>query len=82
MIKLLQRCSRELDKIITITMTLNSFMMEAVTIIETSSLICRASQWTGFYMITASVMKRLNIYIVFMKTKLQLKMLSIVTILK
>ena len=28
--------------------------------IETSSLICRANQWTGFYMITASVMKGLN----------------------
>ena len=27
--------------------------------IETSSLICRANQWTGFYMITASVMKEL-----------------------
>ena len=29
--------------------------------IETSSLICRANQWTSFYMITASVMKELNI---------------------
>ena len=28
--------------------------------IETSPLICGANQWTGFYMITASVMKRLN----------------------
>ena len=27
--------------------------------IETSPLICRADQWTGFYMITASVMKEL-----------------------
>ena len=27
---------------------------------ETSSLICRAKQWTGFYMITASIMKELN----------------------
>ena len=27
--------------------------------IETSSLICRANQWTGFYMIRASVMKQL-----------------------
>ena len=27
--------------------------------IETSPLICRANQWTGFYMITASVMKEL-----------------------
>ena len=27
---------------------------------ETSLLICRASQWTGFYMITASVMKELT----------------------
>ena len=28
--------------------------------IETSPLICRANQWTGFYMITASVMKELH----------------------
>ena len=27
--------------------------------IETSPLICRANQWTGFYMITSSVMKEL-----------------------
>ena len=29
--------------------------------IETSPLICKANQWTGFYMITASVTKELNI---------------------
>ena len=29
--------------------------------IETSSLICGANQWTGFYMITASVMKGLKV---------------------
>ena len=29
--------------------------------IETSPLICRANQWTGFYMITAFVMKELKI---------------------
>ena len=28
--------------------------------VETSPLICRANQWTGFYMITASVMKELK----------------------
>ena len=28
--------------------------------IETSPLICIENQWTGFYMITASVMKELN----------------------
>ena len=28
--------------------------------IETSALICRANQWTGFNMITAFVMKELN----------------------
>ena len=28
--------------------------------IETSPLICFANQWTGFYMISASVMKGLN----------------------
>ena len=27
---------------------------------ETSSLVCGANQWTGFYMITASVMKGLK----------------------
>ena len=27
---------------------------------ETSPLICGANKWTGFYMITASVMKELN----------------------
>ena len=29
--------------------------------IETSPLICRTNQWTGFYMIGISVMKELNI---------------------
>ena len=29
--------------------------------IETSPLICIANQWTGFYMIGASVMKELNL---------------------
>ena len=29
--------------------------------IETSPLICRADQWTGFYMIGISVMKELNL---------------------
>ena len=28
--------------------------------VETSPLICRANQWTGFYMITASVMKEFS----------------------
>ena len=28
--------------------------------IESSPLICRANQWTGFYMIGTSVMKELN----------------------
>ena len=28
--------------------------------IETSPLICRANQWTGFYMITVSAMKELK----------------------
>ena len=31
--------------------------------IETSPLICGANQWTGFYMITASIMKELTIEI-------------------
>ena len=30
--------------------------------IETSPLICGANQWTGVYMISASVMKGLNIH--------------------
>ena len=29
--------------------------------IETSSLICKANQWTGFYMIRTSVMKKLKV---------------------
>ena len=29
---------------------------------ETSPLICSANQWTGFYMISASVMKGLRIF--------------------
>ena len=32
--------------------------------IETSLLICGANQWTGIYMITASVMKGLNTFTV------------------
>ena len=30
--------------------------------IDTSPLICSTNQWTGFYMITASVMKELRIW--------------------
>ena len=37
----------------------NSFMTGRYHI-ETTPLIWRANQWTGFYMITASVMKELN----------------------
>ena len=37
--------------------------------IETSLLICRANQWTGFYMITASVLKGLKIILIFNKTQ-------------
>ena len=36
-----------------------SFMMD-VPIIETSPLICRANQWTGFYMKETSVMKEFS----------------------
>ena len=32
--------------------------------IETSPLVCRANQWTGFYMITASVMKELICFVI------------------
>ena len=39
---------------------INSFMMGGRYHIETSPLICRANQWTGFYMITVSVMKELT----------------------
>ena len=35
-------------------------MTEAV-ITETSPLICLANQWTGFYMITASIIKELKV---------------------
>ena len=31
---------------------------------ETSSLICSANQWTGFYMIETSVMKELMYFVV------------------
>ena len=37
----------------------NSFMTGGRYHIETSPFICRANQWTGFYMITASFMKEL-----------------------
>ena len=37
---------------------INSFMMEAV-IIQKPVQVCRANQWTSFYMITTSVMKTL-----------------------
>ena len=43
-----------------VTAGFNSFMTEVGYHIETSPLICSANQWTGFYMITASVMKELN----------------------
>ena len=33
--------------------------------IETSPLICRKFQWTGFYMITASIMKELILKVEF-----------------
>ena len=32
---------------------------------ETGPLICSANQWTGFYMITASVMKELKVINIF-----------------
>ena len=32
---------------------------------ETSPFICSANQWTGFYMILASVMKGLNLSLIF-----------------
>ena len=41
----------------------NPFMTEAA-IIETNQFIDLRSKWTGFYMITASVMKGLNILLV------------------
>ena len=39
---------------------INSFMTETVITVETSPLICSANQWTGFYMITTSVMNELS----------------------
>ena len=39
---------------------LNSFMTGDRYYIETSPFICSVDQWTGFYMITASVLKELN----------------------
>ena len=42
------------------TLTFNSFITWGSYYIETSSLICKPNQWTGIYMITASVMKELK----------------------
>ena len=36
---------------------------------ETSSLVCRENQWTGFYIITASVIKDLNMHCLKKKKK-------------
>ena len=46
-------------------MEVNSFKTEAVYHIETSSLICKANQWTGFYMITVAVLKELMNFLKF-----------------
>ena len=47
--------------------------------IETSPLICRSNQWTGFYMITASVLKELSkwFFISSSDTPHDLKLLSL-----
>ena len=37
-----------------------TFHGEGLYHIETSPLICRANQWTGFYLIKAAVVKELN----------------------
>ena len=39
--------------------SINPFMTEAAYHTETSPMICFANQWTGFHMLTASVMKGL-----------------------
>ena len=44
----------------TIELSLNPFHDGGRYHLETSPLICRANQWTGFYMMTAFVMKGLN----------------------
>ena len=46
--------------------------------IETSTLICKSNQWTGFYMITATVMKELNInHMSFIFTGVVVRMCSV-----
>ena len=37
--------------------------------IETSPMVCRENQWTGFYIITASVMKELNVHMLMKVSK-------------
>ena len=44
----------------TIELSLNPFHDGGRYHIETSPLICRGNQWTGFYMMTAFFMKGLN----------------------
>ena len=39
---------------------LNSFMTEDVYHIETSPLICRENQWTGFFMIGSPIMNEIH----------------------
>ena len=41
-------------------LSLNFFIAEVHIIIETSPFICRANQWTGFFMIGTSVVKKLT----------------------
>ena len=41
----------------------NSFMMEVSIIIEIRTLICKANQWSGLYMIRNSVIEDLNLLV-------------------
>ena len=50
----------------------NSFMTKGLYCIETSPLICRENQWTGFYMISTSIMRDFNIFYRILNTYLQL----------
>ena len=49
----------------------NSFMTKGLYHIEISPWICRANQWTGFYMIGTSIMRDFNIFYRIPNTPLQ-----------
>ena len=61
---------------------MNSFMTEVSYRIETSPLICRANQWTGYYMIGTSVMKELIWNILLIPWKPGKKVIYVIALIK